>query len=314
MENKKIVMCGCHEVGYNSIKSILEKGVKIHYFVLISKEKANQQKVSGYVSFEDLAKKNNIPIYYVETYSMKSDNDIAFFKKHKFDLLIQGGWQRLFPEKVLKTLSIGAIGVHGSSEFLPKGRGRSPINWSLIEGKKRFILHFFLMKSGVDDGDVFHFEMFDINLWDNCKTLYYKNSILTTKVLSEFIPRILSSNLKKIPQIGAPTYYKKRTDEDGLINWEETVFDIYNLTRAITRPYPGAFSYLENEKVFFWNTQPFDSRITYPLAIQGEVVEVFNSKDFVVNCNSGLLLITDYSSNSLIKVGSKFNNKTKIDD
>ena len=309
MGGKKIVMCGCHEVGYNSIKSLLEKGIKIDYFVTITKEKAKEQKVSGYVNFNNLAKKYQIPVYYAEKYSMKTAKDLAFFKENEFDLLIQGGWQRLFPENILKTLSVGAVGVHGSAEFLPKGRGRSPINWSLIEGKKRFILHFFLMKPGVDDGDIFHFEMFDVNLWDTCKTLYYKNSILTAKILLDYIPKLLSSNFNILPQLGNPTYYKKRTIDDGLISWESTVYDIYNFTRALTKPYPGAFTYLDTEKIFFWSTQPFDTRISYPLSVEGEVVEVFNSNDFVVKCNSGLLLVTDYSPKLSIKKGSIFNNK-----
>ena len=302
-------MCGCHEAGYNSIKSLLENGFVIDYFVLITKEKAIQQNVSGYTSFEDLAKAYHIPIYYVEKYSMKTKNDIQFFEQQKFSLLIQGGWQRLFPEKVLQSLSTGAIGIHGSSEFLPKGRGRSPINWSLIEGKKRFILHFFLMKPGVDDGDIFHYEMFDINSWDTCKTLYYKNSILTTKVLLEFIPKLLSSNYNIIPQIGKPSYYMKRSPEDGLINWDETVFNIYNFTRALTKPYPGAYSFLKNEKVFFWKTQPFDTRISYIEAINGEVLEVFNSKDFIIKCSSGILLVTDYYTNLSVEKGDIFDNK-----
>ncbi len=292
VNDKKIVMCGCLEAGWESVKGLLENGISFAYFVLITKEKAQEQQVAGYKDFADLANQYNIPIYYVEKYSMKSPRDIAFFQEHQFDLLVQGGWQRLFPDEILQTLSIGAIGVHGSSEFLPKGRGRSPINWSLIEGKKRFIMHYFIIKEGVDDGDVFHYEIFDINEWDTCKTIYYKNAIITQQIMLRFIPKLLKGELITYPQLGEPTYYPKRTPEDGRIDWEKTVFEIYNFIRALTKPYPGAFTFVENEKLMIWQAQPFDTKITYPYAEIGQIVEVFANGDFIVNCNSGLLLVT----------------------
>jgi methionyl-tRNA formyltransferase len=297
---KKIVMVGCLQVGYEIISFLLKSGIKIDYFVTIAEEKANKLAASGFIDFTPLAKEYNIPIYIAEKYSLKSASDISFFKKHQFDLLLQGGWQRLFPEEILNTLSIGAIGIHGSSEFLPKGRGRSPINWSLIENKKRFIMHYFFIKPDVDDGDIFHFEMFDINDWDDCNTLYYKNAIITKKVLLDYIPKLLNNDYTVIPQHGISSYYPKRTAEDGKIDWEKTIFEIYNFIRALTKPYPGAFSYIDGKKIFIWKAQPFDTRIYYNNARIGEIVEVFLNGDFLINCNSGLLLVTNYEFNTQI--------------
>jgi methionyl-tRNA formyltransferase len=296
--DKRLVMCGCAESGWDLTRILLEIGMRFQYFVSISKEKAEQQQVSGYKDFSDLAAQFNIPIYYCKRYSLKSEEDLSFFKKNKFDLLIQGGWQRLFPQEILQTLSVGAVGVHGSSEFLPNGRGRSPINWSIIEGKKRFIFHYFLMKPGADDGDIFHYEICDINAWDDCETIYYKNTILTARTLANWTDRLLKKEFTLVPQKGEPTYYSKRTPEDGLIDWKKTVYEIFNFTRGITRPYPGAFAFLKNEKVVIWRAQPFDSRIVYVNAVPGEVVETFSNGDFVVNCLSGLLLVKEFEAHS----------------
>ncbi len=302
-KNYKIVMCGCSESGYDLIRELIEYGFKFEYFVTITEDKAKELNVSGYFDFSELANKYNIPIYYAEKYSLKSVSDYNFFCSNKFDLLVQGGWQRLFPIEILNSIRIGAIGVHGSSEFLPKGRGRSPINWSLIEGKQRFIMHYFIIKPGVDDGDVFHFEMFDINAWDTCKTLYYKNVIVTKKVLINHIPKLLKNEYTSYTQEGDPSYYSKRTPDDGKINWQNTVFEIYNFVRGITKPYPGAFSFVNNFKILIWKVQPFDTRIFYMNKTQGEVLEVFFNGDFIVNCNSGLLLITEYECEVAINKG-----------
>ena len=303
--NAKIVMCGCAEVGLNMLEYLFSKGVRIDHFVSLTKTQARKNNVSGYVSFEKFAKRYNVPIYYPQRYSLKDSSDLNFFKKHKFDLLIIGGWQRLIPLQVLRQLKIGGLGIHGSSEFLPKGRGRSPINLSLIEGKKRFIIHLFLMTPGTDRGNIIDFDIFDINEWDTCRTVYYKNSIVSKRLLAKNIPRLLSGEVSSLPQKGKPTYYPKRTPDDGNIDWTKSVFAIYNFIRALTKPYPGAFSYLRGKKVFFWSAQPFDTRITYRgKARKGEVVEVFNTGDFVVNCNSGLLLVTH--CNKKVRKGDVF--------
>jgi methionyl-tRNA formyltransferase len=303
IKGKKIVMCGCHESGWDLVKILLDHGITFSYFVTISPQKAEEQNVSGYCSFEDLAEKYNIPIYVANKYSLKSEEDLSFFEEHKFDLLIQGGWQRLFPDNILKTLSIGAIGVHGSADFLPIGRGRSPINWSIIENKKRFVFHYFLMKPGVDDGDIFHQQMTDINEWDDCRTLYLKNSLVTSQVLLEYIPKLLEGNYKIYKQVGTPSYYPKRIAEDGLIDWNKDLYSIYNFIRAITHPYPGAFSYINKEKIYIWKAQPFDTRIDRLESAIGEIIYILGNKNFILKCKGGLLLVTEYTTTVEIKIG-----------
>lgn len=294
-----IVLCGCTYTGIELMRNLLKCGIQIDYVVTISPKKAEQAQVSGYVDYTIFAKNHKIPVYVAENYSLKSKNDLQFFSTNKFDLLITGGWQRLIPYDVLSNLRIGGVGLHGSSEFLPKGRGRSPINWSLIQGKKRFLLHYFLMKEGVDNGDIFYIDTFDINDWDTCDTLYKKLILSQEQTLIEWIPKLLMNNFETFKQLGEPSYYPKRNPKDGIIDWSKTVFEIYDFVRALTKPYPGAFSFIGERKIMIWKAQPFDTRLSYFGKKEGEIVKVFDDMSFVVNCNSGLLLVTDYDGNIL---------------
>jgi methionyl-tRNA formyltransferase len=296
MLNKKICMLGCHEAGCDIVNYLLENQIKISYFIILSPEQAEKYKISAYYDFSSLAKQYNIPIYYPEELSLTNNKDMKFFELHKFDLLIQGGWQRLIPEKIIKTFSIGAIGGHGSSNFLPRGRGRSPLNWSLIEGRKRFIMQLFIMKPGADDGDIFDYEQFDINKFDTIKTLYYKNSIVSKKMLLRSIPKLLNNEIVLMKQAGQATYYPKRTCNDGQIKWTEWDVDtIYNFIRALAKPYPGAFSYINKNQTIIWEAAVFDRSIKYKNAKYGEIVELFSTGDFIVNCLDGLLLVKEIS-------------------
>ena len=291
--DKKIVVCSCTEFGYEIVDFLLANGISISYLVSLSPEQAIQYKVSGYKSFEPLSKKYNISIYYPELYSMK-ESDSDFFEKEKFDLLLVCGWQRLIPEKILGTVKICGIGSHGSSELLPKGRGRSPINWSIIEGKKEFILQLFMLTPKIDDCDIVYHETFDINEWDTCKTIYYKISVVMKRALLKLIPNILSNNFSRTPQSVEPSFYPKRTPDDGLIDWNKPLEEIHNFVKALAKPYPGAFSFIDKQKIMIWEAQPFDRKITFSDAKLGEIVEKFSTGDFVVKCNDGTLLITEY--------------------
>jgi len=289
-----LVMCGNHIAGEPVVRGLLQAGIRFDWFVCPAPDQHEQAQVAGYHDYAPLAEEHGIPLYRPHTFSLRSARDIAFFREHGFALLIQGGWQRLFPEEVLATLRFGAIGIHGSADYLPKGRGRSPMNWSLIEGRRRFVMQLFLIRAGIDDGDVIDAEMFDITPFDDIETLYYKYSIVSRDMHLRTIPKLLAGEVHARPQVGRPTYYRKRTPEDGEIEWEEMdVYEVYDFVRAQTRPYPGAFGTIDGAPYRIWRCRPFDTRLTYPNAGYGSIVERFG-QHLIVNCRGGLLLLDDY--------------------
>ena len=162
------------------------------------------------------------------------------------------------------------------------------------------------MKPGVDDGDIISYEVFDINKWDSCKTLYYKISILQKRMLKDNIPKLIKNNFQKTPQEGEPTFYPKRTPEDGKINWKKSDLELYDFIRAITKPYPGAFTFNDKSRINIWKAQPFDSKIIYAQNQIGEIVEKFSSGDFIVKCAKGSLLVTEYEGD--VSLGNIFSN------
>ena len=294
MSGNGIVMVGCHELGEYLLPRLAAAGILPAALVTITPAEAGRRDVSGYADLRPTAKRLGIDVYEAEGYSLTSAADQAWFEAGGFDLLIQGGWQRLFPESILATLRVGAVGVHGSADLLPKGRGRSPLNWSIIEGRRRFIVQFFLMTSGVDDGPVFDAAEMDITPFDTIRTLYFKNALLTVRALQRSIPGLLDGTLPKRPQLGTPSFYPKRTPADGRIDWEAMdVWQIHDLVRALTRPYPGAFASLDGADRRIWRAQVFDTRILYPESAYGAVVERFGTV-LIVNCRGGLLLVEDH--------------------
>lgn len=287
---KKIIFCGCHTGGLIPFE-FLVKNYNISSIICLDESQSRKYSISGYFDFTELAIENNIPIYYPKRYDLKDEEDLNFFREGEFDLLIQGGWQRLFPQDVLDNLSIGALGLHGSCDPLPKGRGRSPMNWSIIENRERFLMHLFLIDKGADSGDIIDIFDFDINNEDDIETLYMKYNISYKELLKKNLKNILNESYSLKSQIGIPSYYPKRTENDGFIDWEEMDVNYINrLIKAVTFPYPGAFGIINNKKIRIWKSRIFDTRIRDDESNYGDIIYTFENR-LIIKCRGGLLLL-----------------------
>jgi methionyl-tRNA formyltransferase len=294
---KRIGVAGCKHTTMDFIVGLQRHGIAIDHCITISPEKGESQEVAGYYDLRPFLDQIGVPHTVARNYSLKSDEDQSRLLALGLDILLVMGWQRLIPDWFLSALSIGAFGMHGSSKPLPHGRGRSPMNWSLIQGKDIFYTHLFQYMPGVDDGPVVGVQMFDITPWDDCHTLHFKNTISMIQLCARHLPDLLTGRARLTPQPkDEATYYPKREAEDGLIYWNDSTADIYNLIRAVTRPFPGAFTYLDNQperKMFVWRAIPFDTKLTWSSAQPGEIVQAFYDGSFVVKTGDSSLLVLE---------------------
>lgn len=294
--DKTICVAGCKHTTRDLMAGLLRRGIPVHRCLTIDEAEATRQKVAGYHDVTPFCEANDIPVSVVNSYSLKQelDGDLA---ELGIDLILVMGWQRLIPEWLLSTLSVGAFGMHGSNKPLPHGRGRSPMNWSLIQGRDIFFTHLFNYLPGVDDGPIAGVQTFQITEHDTALTLHHKNMLAMLTLCQRMVPSLLdgSSTLTEQPKEGV-CHYPKRSAEDGLIHWELSTPDIHRLIRAVTRPFPGAFTYLDTPeaKLTIWQAIPFDQHLLYPDAQPGEIVEVFIDNTFLVRTGDTSLLVQDY--------------------
>jgi methionyl-tRNA formyltransferase len=157
---------------------------------------------------------------------------------------------------ILAIPEMGAFNLHGS--LLPRYRGRCPVNWVLVNGEKQtgVTLHYMIDKP--DAGDIVGRKEVVIDFADTAKTLYNKLCRAAALLLDDLLPLMKMGLTPSIKQnLEAGSYYGGRRPEDGRINWQKSAGEIYNLIRAVTEPYPGAFGLLENgEKLIIWWAEP----------------------------------------------------------
>ncbi|MBQ4284578.1 MAG: hypothetical protein IJB96_11715 [Lachnospira sp.] len=304
--NYKFVIIGAKDTTITMAKYVMAHVRKPDCIITVDESSVNTKNISGYASVEQFARDNGIEIFKVKDYSMKDEESRMFFESNTFELGVSMGWQRLIPKYVLDRFSVGIFGFHGSCGYLPYGKGRSPLNWSIIKGDERFILNCFKYDEKADSPNVFAKRMFQINEFDTIRTLQYKNLLCSYEMVSELVKCAEAGNVNiNRESKDYEFFYEKRTPKDGKIDFKGRTRDIYNLVRGVTKPFPGAYVYVngdEEQVVNIWSLVPFDSIMDFSAYEVGEVIEVLDGLP-IVRTLDGSVLIREYDSAEELKVG-----------
>jgi methionyl-tRNA formyltransferase len=153
--------------------------------------------------------------------------------------------------KILELAPLGAFNLHGS--LLPKYRGRAPINWAVLHGESRIGMTLHRMVKSADAGAIVDQEGVDLAPRDTAEQAFRKVLPCARRVLARQIDALLAGTAKETPQDESlANYFGGRTPEDGRIDWRKTSAEIFNLIRAVTDPYPGAFTDIGAARLMVW--------------------------------------------------------------
>lgn len=298
-----IVLFGVKDTTEEIVKYIENNVAKIDLIVTIDSNVSNNNHISGYKGLSYLSDEYGIGIYESKSYNLKDDETKHFFANNTFDIGISMGWQRLIPAEVLNVFKYGIYGFHGSCGYLPYGRGRSPLNWSVINGDTRFVLNLFRYDENADSPNVFLNEMFSITEHDSIRTLQYKNMIVSKRLIKKLIDDYRNDNIKiNNSSKDFDTWYNKRTPEDGKISFEMKTRTIYNLVRGVTHPFPGAKAICNGVDIVIWEVKPFDEMLDFSDYKVGEIIDKYDD-NLIVRTVDGSLLVTNYETDVELKAG-----------
>ncbi|MBQ7556428.1 MAG: hypothetical protein IJT00_00025 [Lachnospiraceae bacterium] len=274
---------------------------KIDLVISVSDSVRGKNDIAGGTGLKGLEKELGIPVFEADSYLLKDEATLSFIAENEFDLGICMGWQRLIPVEVLSRFRSGVFGFHGNAGYLPFGRGRSPLNWSMILGDTRFNLNLFRYDENPDSPNVFATETFEITPFDDIRTAQYKNQILSRRLAQKLVRAwengeiIVNTESKDYD-----SWYEKRTAKDGRLDMKARTREIYNLIRGVSAPFPGAFCFVEKPgtdpvKITVWEARPFDQIIDLSGFAPGEIAFVFENRP-VIRTVDGSLIINKYES------------------
>lgn len=300
-KNAPIFFIGGGSRGYMWVREMLAQKETFVGACIMKEDLHETEKYSQKIS--KILKSHSIP--HLVTKSVKAKKYYDFISGLTPSLIIVMGWRTLIPKEIFEIPPLGCVAVHES--LLPKYRGFAPVNWAVINGETKTGVSLFFLSDGIDDGDIIGQKSVPILTGDTAADLYRKTSLASVRILRKFLPLLkIRKAPKKKQNEKQATYTCARIPGDGQINWRDSTETIYNLIRALSYPYPGAFTYLNGEKLIV-------SRASIPIQrkyvgrIPGRVVSIARHHGVEVLTGNGIILIEEIST-----IGKETVNAAKI--
>ena len=288
MKKNKITLFGSTDLTLHIFNYLLKKGYNLNGVVTIkenisisySKKKLKNVRFSNLSSIAD---KHNIPTFF---YKNNTDNLNSFLNTSRTEVILVAGWFHNLPPKILNNIKI-CLGIHSS--LLPQLKGHAPLNWAIINEFKKTGVSLFEISKNVDAGKIYARKEFIIKKTDYISDLIEKCKVATLDLLDKNLKQILEGSKKNSQWKKKESYGLNRIPDDSIIDWNLKANKIYDLIRASSRPYSGAFTFLNKKQVII-----FKSKIAFKPLVYGKPGQIFVlQKKIYVKCNDFLLEILD---------------------
>ena len=280
----RVVFVSFDRMGWACLDKILALGGNV--VAVVTLEDQLLEKRSGFQGFEDMAGKAQAPL--LKCKNINQPEIIDALAKLQPDLIFIIGWSQLVKPEFIRLAKDGVLGMHPT--LLPKHRGRAPLPWAVIFGLKKTGVSLFYIAEEADNGDLVGQAEVPIGADDTAQTLFDCVLQVHVDLIEEYFPKLASGTAPRIQQ--DPTrasHWEKRTPKDGIIDWYTDAPHLYDWVRALSEPYPGAFTFCRKGKLFAWTARIEGA--THPEAKEGEILQV-SEAGIVVNTGEGGLLLT----------------------
>lgn len=277
--------------------------------LVFSLDERYSENVSGYAPIHQTAETYGIPFRKFKKIS--DPTYVAEITRLHPDYIFVVGLSQLVDQSILNAAKTGVVGLHPTP--LPKFRGRAAMVWQMLLDVRESAITLFLIDEGIDHGPILGQEPYLIGENDYAEDM--ERSCLTAlrTLLRRIIPQMLNGTIRPVSQREEDaTYLLRRGPEDGVIDWDQPMRDIHRLIRAVSHPYPGAFSHYDGKHlVTFWRAEMAENPgyIGFP----GQIAEK-DETSFSVLCRDGLLRVTEYSCDGSFRmfVGHRFRAKGEV--
>ena len=251
MYNLSAVVFAYSEVGHTCLKELLRQGTSVQ---AVFTHEDNPAETLWFPSVAALAREAGILVL---TPDSLGDEEHALLLSLRPDVIFSFYYRSMIAERFLSIPQKGAFNMHGS--LLPKYRGRACVNWAVLNGETITGATLHHMVRRADAGDIVDREAIPILPDDTALDVSRKVAEAAGIILERTLPAIALGAAPRTPQKEAEaTYFGRRTPADGVIDWRESAVRIHNLVRAVTRPFPGAFTFHRGKKFLIWKTQAED--------------------------------------------------------
>ncbi|MEW5561718.1 bifunctional UDP-4-amino-4-deoxy-L-arabinose formyltransferase/UDP-glucuronic acid oxidase ArnA [Enterobacter asburiae] len=290
----KAVVFAYHDMGCTGIQALLDAGYEISA-IFTHPDNAGENHFFGSVA--RLAAEQGITVYAPE--DVNHPLWVDRIRDMNPDVIFSFYYRNLLGEEILNAARHGAYNLHGS--LLPKYRGRAPLNWVLVNGEKETGVTLHRMINRADAGNIVAQATVAIDENDVALTLHRKLCSSAQSLLRDALPLIATGKTTETVQDESQaSVVGRRTPEDGRLIWEQPAETLHNLVRAVSDPWPGAFSFVGTNKFIVWK-----SRVRHDVAA-AKPGTVISASPLIVACGSGALeIVTGQSDKGVYMQGTQ---------
>jgi UDP-4-amino-4-deoxy-L-arabinose formyltransferase/UDP-glucuronic acid dehydrogenase (UDP-4-keto-hexauronic acid decarboxylating) len=246
----RAVVFAYHNMGIVGLRALLSHGFEVP---MVFSHSDDPKENRWFGSVAEFCRSKGIPVHLPE--KVNEPPWPATIRAAAPDFLFSFYYRSMVGKEILSSPRQCAMNLHGS--LLPKYRGRAPVNWVLVKGETETGVTLHLMTEKPDAGDIVAQEPVPIAFEDTALTLFGKMEKAAETLLSGILPGIAAGEIpRRRNELEKGSYFGGRKPEDGRIDWTRPAVEIYNLVRAVTRPYPGAYSELGGKKILVWWALP----------------------------------------------------------
>jgi len=274
----RVLVFAYHNVGCECLAELIARKANI-IGVFTHADDPNEQ--VWFQSVAALAQAHGIPVFTPENVNMPPWPERI--RALQPDIIFSFYYRQLIGQPLLDLSPLGAFNMHGS--LLPRYRGRAPINWAVLHGERETGATLHHMVRRPDAGDIVDQEAVSIGGEETAQVIFDKVTAAARRVLARQLNALLAGRAPRVPQDETrASYFGGRRPEDGRIDWAGDARAIFNLIRAVTHPYPGAFTEADGRRLTIWWARPQDRS-------GGEPGTVISTSPLCIACQHGALEI-----------------------
>jgi methionyl-tRNA formyltransferase len=280
MSEPRVLVFAYHDVGHECLAALLERHVQVTGVFTHTDDPGER---IWFKSVALLARTHAIPIYTPD--KANTPEWIERIRALRPDLIFSFYYRHLISQRILDLAPLGSYNMHGS--LLPKYRGRAPINWAVLHGETETGATLHVMTKRADAGDIVDQERVPIGPEETAQEVFVKITAAARRILERQIDNLLRGVAPRRAQDeAAATYFGGRRPEDGRIDWRQDARAVCNLIRAVTHPYPGAFTELDGRRFYIWKARP--------AAASGRPGEIIRASPLTVAADGGSAEIAEW--------------------
>ena len=283
----KVVFMGTPDFAVGTLEAIVGAGHEVAAVVTQPDKPKGRGGVMAMSPVKECALSHGLTV--LQPLKARNPEFIEEIKAINPDVIVVVAFGQIIPSEIIHMPKFGCINVHAS--LLPKYRGASPIQWTVLDGCEYSGVTTMLMDEGIDTGDILETVTVKLDERETGGSLFDRLSLVGAKLLVETLDKAEAGQLHPVKQDDSQSSYVRMIDKSfGLMDFTQPVEVLERRVRALN-PWPSAFTHMDEKLLKIWDATVIQDN-NVKAGDYGKV-KTDGKTCFMVACDGGYLSVNE---------------------